>query len=299
MAKQRRAFHDGPVEAEPIAREKLIEAGFHPDKIGDETADMRYWSTTPMIHFCREGDLKMCRYLLAHGASTTSSCDCDLSFPMYEASQAGNLEVCKWLYNNGAKKDIRRENRHSYTPLAISVDEWSTDRTGTSRWLILKGALCRNDDSFLVDQDVLRRDLRPKITRSADDDAVTLSDERTQLLEWAEEAVSTHDAFRVFLLGTLTPPAFTTSLLHQRLSARLDSDDAADMIIGNMPHSQRCLLWNKVIVSRFQSLLQCFSGKLGILETIADYVGVKKGRDLRILRQVAHLLPAFIKDEPV
>ena len=44
--------------------------------------------------------------------------------------------------------------------------------------------------------------------------------------------------------------------------------------------------------------LGIFNGKSGILELIAEYCGNPKVRDLRIFRQLIHLLPAFIEDIP-
>lgn len=51
------------------------------------------YDVTPMIHFCRTGDLKMCRYLFVNGASCTRVDDDGFWFPMYAAAM-GLLFAC-------------------------------------------------------------------------------------------------------------------------------------------------------------------------------------------------------------
>lgn len=68
----------GPVEDEETAREKLKEVGFDPNNI-HEVRDVRYpdgfgwWEVNPICHFAGAGDLKMCRHLVARGATTRDS----------------------------------------------------------------------------------------------------------------------------------------------------------------------------------------------------------------------------------
>ena len=78
----------GPMEDEESARQKLEKAGFDPGAVNEavyvtdevwahyedgEEADE--WEATPLIYFCRAGDVKMCRYLIAKGASITKFSD--------------------------------------------------------------------------------------------------------------------------------------------------------------------------------------------------------------------------------
>ena len=118
--------HDGPVEEEETARKKMKEAGFDPDdvakqcKLSDRARkafDTPFDKMRPITYFCRVGDLKMCRYLLSKGASTTATSTCGWWFPMYTAALGGHLDVCKWLYAHGAKEDMGRRNTSGYTPL--------------------------------------------------------------------------------------------------------------------------------------------------------------------------------------
>ena len=117
---------DGPVEDEATAREKMEEVGLDPNdvkkqcRLTEEAAeDMGLFGErkmSPMSYFGRLGDLKMCRYLLSKGASTSEASEHQFNgtrcwwFPMYAASNGGQLEVCKWLYNNGAEGDIKKTN---------------------------------------------------------------------------------------------------------------------------------------------------------------------------------------------
>ena len=71
------AASDFPLmEDEATARSKLEEAGFDPDASLNESALVNgsrggLALITPMIYFCRRGDVPMCQYLLSKGATTT------------------------------------------------------------------------------------------------------------------------------------------------------------------------------------------------------------------------------------
>ena len=234
--------HDGPVEDEETARKKMKEAGFDPDDVTKECElsedardpigvddDLGYELMHPITYFCRIGDLKMFRYLLSKGASTTTTSTNGWWFPMYTAAIGGHLDVCKWLYNHGAEQDVGRRNgrtANGYSPLSCAVSEYSIDRTNTSRWFILKGVLSLDDKPGIVDPERMRREIQPERI-----DGVTY-DERPQLLEWAKQSVQTHSGFMAFLLGTLPAavPTFSPAALRSLLAERLQSQDAAEML---------------------------------------------------------------------
>ena len=73
---------DGPMEDEETAKQKLEEAGFRPDNFTEEEKTEDEYFMSPMIHFCFTGDLRMCRFLLTKGASTTESCEDGSWFPL-------------------------------------------------------------------------------------------------------------------------------------------------------------------------------------------------------------------------
>ena len=183
--------------------------GFDPD---NEALDNRYmvlwvshfyaFEITPMIYFARKGDLKMCRYLVSRGASTTKESSCGFWCPMYAAASRGHLDVCKFLFANGGKNGIRRVNAGDWTPVAAAA---LNEHHAVVRWLVLEGALCANDSSEVVEggrlypkienSDLVSRNLdRKKVDRS-----------RERLVEWAEEITQCHASIITFLQGTLPP----------------------------------------------------------------------------------------------
>ena len=308
--------HDGPVEVEETAREKMEEAGFDPDDVTKEcelnvdllearglleaVGTMMYAPKLhPMTYCCRVGDLKMCRYLLSKGASTTATGTDGTLFPMFAAANGGHLDVCKWLYVHGAEEDIGRRN-DDYTPLGFAGSQ------ACCRWFVLKGVLSLGDKPGFVCPKLMRQDFRPRPstdydprTPSTDYDPRTprtYYDPRPELLEWAKQSVQTQSGFMTFLLGTLPAPAFTRAALQSLLAERLRSQDAAEIFIRNTPEDQCRLAWQKLFQkARFGSPVICFGGTNGILELISDYVGVVRGRDLRILRSLIDPLSAYLE----
>ena len=94
----------------------------------------------------------------------------------------------------------------------------------------------------------------------------------------------------IFLCGTLRTPDFSKDALLKVMASRLWSEAAAQRIIGMAPSEQQHMIWKDLYPRR--STLRCFNGKSGILEQIADFYGLPRGRDLRIYRQ---LVPALRK----
>ena len=286
---------DGAMEDEETAKEKLKEAGFLEGNFTREERVHDPWvrvevQYTPMAYFCSSGDLQMCRYLLNKGASTTKTTTEKGYFPMKIAAGRGHLDICKWLFNNGASADIKQMN-YGLTPLgdAIGVRE-KESRVSLTRWLILNGAISR--DSFgTIDQTLMRKVLRKLLLRD--------HDERPQLLNWAEDQLRNHHCFQVFLSGTLfppAPPAFSTSSLLDVLSSRILSATAAQMLIANKSIDEQELIWEEMC--RYQSTFSSFRGTSGIFELVADFAGIVRGRELRILRQLVPALQKYLGDTP-
>jgi hypothetical protein len=202
------------------AIQKLTNAKFDLEKynkdVNDEhniEEDSHGWLVvTPMIHFCSERDLKMCRYLFVNGADCRKVSDDGFWFPMYAAASNHHLHVCKWLlvYEHGARDDIRRANNiGECTPLyqSVYIRIFVLDFSpSTSQWLILKGALCQND-SGTIDDTLMRRDLNPN------DRGIRCQDIRPQLLLWAQKTVQLHSAVLLFLGGTISASAQESSPL--------------------------------------------------------------------------------------
>ena len=298
--------HDGPVEDEETAREKMKEAGFDPDDVTKQcelsldarkAINMNYpgFSMGPMAYFCSIGDLEMCRYLLSKGASTTAiSRNIDhgnfAQHPMYAAARGGHLDVCKWLYKHGAEEDIGGRNTMGYTPLGCTTSQ------ACCRWFILKGVLSLDDKPGIVDPERMRQryGIAPRVRNGV------IHDVRPQLLEWAQQSVQTHSSFMTFLMGTLPAavPTFSCAALRSLLVERLLSKDAAEMVMKNTPNNEYERLWSSLrskIIKRVTPV--CYlEEKIGILELIADYAGVVRGRDLRILRSLVGPLSKYLEE---
>ena len=121
-------------------------------------------------------------------------------------------------------------------------------------------------------------------------------DVRPLLRAWAKQSVQNQSDFMTFLLGTLPAPAFTQDALQSLLAERLRSQDAAEIFIRNTPEEQCRSAWQKLYQkARFCSPVICLGGTNGILELISSYVGVVRGRDLRILRSLIDPLSAYLE----
>jgi len=255
MSKRRRLLDaGGPVEDDQVARKKMRGAkvgwlwtaetrsgytGFDPDTVNQQNPIyVGEYLTSPMGYFSHEGDLPMMRWLYVKGADTR---DDDVSYwcPLHVAASNGKLEACQWLYEHGAAKDIKR--RMSDSPLTVVFN--MSNRRDMSRWLILKGALCKDGSSGDLDFALLRNDLNRYFSAI---------EERQVLLEWASEHHRTREAFLAFLTGS-----------------------------HSSSHSP----------SASRNLAKTLHGLPGVLETISDFAGVLKGREARIIRQLAEILP--------
>ena len=210
----------GPIEDDETARQKMRDAevyergvdgtyeeydGFDPDNVGDvksmyeEDEDADDDDTiTPMGYFAMKGDLPMMRWLYVNGADTRYE-DVAVYFPMWLAVANGEVEVCKWLFAHGAAKDIKRRNHNGHSPLSATFESIRRD---LSRWLILSGALCKDDGSGKLDVEIMQNDLG--IT-------FRLARERKALLEWATDLHRPRTSFLLFLSGALSAPQNATS----------------------------------------------------------------------------------------
>jgi len=308
----------GPMEDEATARKKLQDAGFDPDSPQllqkpklvqvDGYVDLEY--EIPMTYFCRIGDLKMCRYLLSKGALATQTWDDDddddsdddddanyIMSPMSSAASGGHVSICKWLCEHGGRGDIRKVNRNWFSPMHYAVDYKSTPfaysesnqrQRETYRWFIMNEALCPNDNG-IVDVGLIRDAFWSKEAR----------DEGPHVLEWAEDAVRTYDGFMTFLMGThrREVPPFSNDGFEKLLKGKMRASDSVSAIMKHLPEDQQLLIWNKE--QELDCVLNYLSGHPGIRQTIADMVGVVRGRELRIMRNLEVMMRSFLEAEPV
>ena len=222
----------------------------------------------------------MMRWLYVNGADTRDE-DVDFYFPVYGAALEGKLEACRWLYDHGAASDIKRRTRVDVSPLQATFDRWY--RRDLSRCLILRGALCKDDGSGDLDLGLVGQDL---------DDGEECIEERRLLLEWANRQHQARKAFFVFLMGTLSTPEYSPLALRDLFLKRLQSEQATAQVLGLLPTDQHQQLWDNLIGKRHRSCpANRLVGASGVFEVIADYVGIVRGREARIIRQLTEILP--------
>ena len=146
---------------------------------------------TLLTYFASKGDVKMCRYLISRGASTTTK-----TFPMYAAAGRGHLDICKILCANGWRNDIWKEDLSGWTPFHIAAYKGHDELV---RWFVLQGALCADANS----EEIKKEHIYPEIMSSTENAIFVSSYER--LVEWAKEVTESHSSLMMFLLGTLPP----------------------------------------------------------------------------------------------
>ena len=239
----------GPIEDDETARQKMRDAevyergvdgtyreyvGFDPDNIRDIKSGTAYdedmadsHAVTPMGYFAKKGDLPMMRWLYVNGADTRDEVIARW-FPMISAAQDGHLNVCKWLFDHGAARDIKRRvdggPGDGLTPLSVNFDE--SRKRDLCRWLILRGALCRDDDSGDLDVDLMRHSLN-RFDGSPE--------ERPELLKWARVNHQFRSSFFVFLVGTLSSPTYSDTKLRNVFLARMRSEKVVDRLLKITP----------------------------------------------------------------
>lgn len=279
----------GPIEDEETARQKMRDAevytsegdeivGFDPDNVSDRKQLYSSHNSfiKPMGYFARKGDLPMVRWLYVKGADTRDE-DIDFWFPMYAAAQGGKFDACRWLTEHGAAADARRRS----SPLRAASMHAYNDLTGLMKWFILKGALCKDDDTGTLNKEVLRIDILDVFV------------ELESLLEWANDRHRCRSAFIIFLQGTLGIPDYSPQKLLSELAKRNRSEREAKIILKNTPTDQCQLLWD----SLRDNPVKLLRGKRGILEVISDFIGALHGREALIIRQLTEILPEFVGEE--
>ena len=117
-------------------------------------------------------------------------------------------------------------------------------------------------------------------------------EERRTLLEWANVHRRTREAFLVFLMGTLPPPEYSPSALRKLLLTRLLSEQAPSQILESLSSDQHQQLWTNLIGDKERACpANRLIGASGVFEMIADYAGIVRGREARIIRQLTEILP--------
>ena len=235
----------GPVEDDETARRKMRRAkvyergvigeigdydGFDPGNVGDikslcrsSSASDTSYHIEPMGYFARRGRRRMMRWLYVNGADTRDE-DVPNYFPMFSAALNGHFETCKWLFAHGAAEDVKRRTNESHppfpkngrSPLYASFTYEASQNF--SRWLILNGALCKDDDSGELDGEIMKCDLGSGYARRG-------VQERKALLKWAVELHGPRTSSLLFLSGALSRPKHAYSTRRNICPVRLLSGE--------------------------------------------------------------------------
>ena len=96
---------------------------------------------TPLHWNCREGDLEMCKWLVANGAADDARkvAAYDGYTPMLTACQFDQLTICRWLFEAaGAAEDIRSAGEENGdTPMLVACGYGHLE---VCEWLLGVGA---------------------------------------------------------------------------------------------------------------------------------------------------------------
>ena len=269
----------GPIEDDETARQKMRDAtvyergvdgtghgtwgeyvGFDPDNVADVKScrPKIKQDITPMGYFAHKGDLPMMRRLYVNGADTRDV-DVALCFPMYWATIMARMEVCKWLFAHGAAKDVKRRTRDDATNYSHGRSPLHV-AFGRSRDLSDLSRWLILNGALCKDGDSGDLDIeimKQDLSREGYD---WLAKQRRLLLKWAIDLHRARSSFLLFLSGALSRPKHACST-RQNVSP-----------------------------------LRLLAGKSGIFETIGDYVGIVRGREARIIRQLTEMLSKLIAE---
>ena len=206
---------------------------------------------TPLIYFCKTGNLMIVRLLFLIGADCTKLCKFGDHFPILAAAENDHLDICKWLFEYGgdAKYQINKKSSGGNTPL------WKS-KGNTSRWLLRNGG----------GQHLSRRAMS---NLQIDGKKETNSN---LLFWWMRENIQLHDTFILFLCGAAAITSTTSS------SSKYSDGDIRKYTRKRKIHQDQ------------ERSLQILDGHPGIMELIGDYVGVIRGKELRMLQEFNDLV---------
>ena len=240
---------------------------------------------TPLWVACRKGSLPIAQYLFTVGASQDISTCTNLGCsPTWIASLKGHLHVLKWLHQNGASDDVMCRNNgglfNSKTPLRNACEGpiFHHKYAAVACWLIEAGG-ARNIYYDYVDAVGLTRDV---------------GDSSIQLKLW--------NHMSPILLESKT---FTSLVLPAVFhGAPLESVEHSGPVYGPLPAAATASgEWAESNDLKPPTQEEnCERHKqnipLGLLRgheqtllvTIADFLGLKRGRGLRYLREAHYIL---------
>ena len=247
-------------EEDVISRELLTKIGFDLDDVNKKCL-VKYKHGYHMVTPMVYFSVRKNKRLCQYLFSLGADCT------MFEAANYGHLEICQFLlHHGGVKDDIRKKYGTSgITPLRIAIYR---EHFEVVKLLILNDALSLHGADGVIDDATMRNHFCPMQDSSGDFYV------KRSLLSWARNAMITRDNMKLFLKGTIIPSSCSYKTSTSKRMKVLPSSSSSS------------------------SSLVIFNGQSGILELIAAYAGPKT-QDVPILRQLMHLLAAFIAGIPV
>ena len=225
--------------------------------------------------------------------------------PMHQAILRNQIAVVKWLFNHGAKEDAANARRYIWKlgkpPINVNPFAWClSSKNGVSggpnrwwhpdlaKWFILNGALDDSDGN--IDVKAIKKALiYVNKTQWYGPDGL-----RGFFLDWSESCIKSNVSFHVFLLGTAKPPKYTPEALRALCSKKLGNTKAAALLVdGSISTGTDRTVWKELTKPADNACLEAFSG---VLERIADYVGVTKSKSK--MRRMMQLRAAVLSLSP-
>jgi len=228
---------------------------------------LTFGTCTPLIYFCRTGNLLVIKVLFLIGADCTRLCERQFWFPMLAAAHYGHLDICKWLFKYGgdAKYQINKETITGHTPLRLSYNAWhhghGIGKEGKAcRWLLLNGG----------GQHLSSKAIRELLM-------FTNNTNSNLLVLWMRECIQLHHTFILFLCGAATITMTTSS------SSKFSDGDIRKYTRKRKIHPERSL--------------QILDGQPGIMELIGEYVGLIQGKEFRMIEEFNELVIEYNNTE--
>ena len=253
---------DITIENIQSTKRELINQGFDLKMDVNKSQKSRWLNNiTPLIFFCSAGKLLIIKLLFLIGANCTKLCKNGYWFPMLAAVQYDHLDICKWLFKYGgdAKYQINKETNLGNTPLRVAYLAWHYGRDNegkTCRWLLQNGGGQHFSSQAISELRIYRlhgmEDLNSNL-----------------LVIWMRENIQLHDTFIQFLCGVITMTATTSTL-------RTISGRGRKRQLKQMTHQEQSL--------------QIIDGHPGVMELIGDYVGLIRGKEIRMLQEFNELI---------